>query len=85
MNYFIEEERDFYSLQILLNKITYGLGLKSYDIIIRKKYGLLKIQSHSIDEGLEHLINLVDKEGVSLINSYYDIFMTESNNINYQS
>ena len=82
--YLAEKERDFYALQIL-SKITYGLGLKPYDIIIRKKYELLKIQSHSIDEGLEHLINFVDKEDVSLINSYYDIFMTESNNINYQS
>ena len=82
--YLAEKERDFYSLQIL-SIITYGLGLKPYDIKIRKKYELLKIQTKLIDEGLEHLINFIDKEDVTLINSYYDIFMTEATNINYQS
>ena len=82
--YLAEKERDFYSLQIL-SIMTYGLGLKPYDIKIRKKYELLKIQSKLIDEGLEHLINFIDKEDVTLINSYYDIFMTEATNINYQS
>ena len=82
--YLAEKERDFYALYIL-SIITYGLGLKPYDLKIRKKYELLKIQSNIIDEGLENLINFIDKEDVTLINSYYDIFMTEANNINYQS
>ena len=79
-----ERERDFYALKIL-SIITHGLGLKPYNIKIRKKYELLKIQTNLIDEGLEKLINFVDKEDVTLINSYYDIFMTEANNMNYQS
>ena len=79
-----EKERDFYALKIL-SIITYGLGLKPYNIKMRKKYELLKIQTNLIDEGLENLINFVDKEDVNLINSYYDIFMTEANNMNYQS
>ena len=83
-SYLAEKERDYYSLQIL-STITHGLGLKPYDIKVRKKYELLKIQSNLIDEGLENLINFVDKDDVTLINAYYDIFMTEANNINYQS
>ena len=82
--YLAEKERDIYALKIL-SVITYGLGLKPYDLKIRKKYELLKIQSNLIDEGLEKLINFVDKDDVTLINYYYDIFMTEANNINYQS
>ena len=82
--YLAEKERDIYALKIL-SVITYGLGLKPYDLKIRKKYELLKIQSNLIDEGLEKLINFVDKDDVTLINYYYDIFMTEADNINYQS
>ena len=79
-----QKERDFYSLKIL-SSITYGLGLKPFDVKIRKKYELLKIQSILIDEGLENLINFIEKEDITLINSYYDIFMTEANSMNYQS
>ena len=79
-----KKERDFYALKILSN-MTYGLGLKPFDTKIRKKYELLKIQSRIIDEGLENLINFTEKEDVTLVNSYYDIFMTEANNMNYQS
>ena len=78
------KERDIYSLKIL-SSVTYGLGLKPFDVKIRKKYELLKIQSSIIDEGLENLINFVDKEDITLINSYYDIFMAEANSMNYQS
>ena len=79
-----EKERDIYTLK-LLSIISYGLGIKPYDIKIRKKYELLKIQSKLIDEGLENLVNFVEKGDITLINYYYDIFMTEANNINYQS
>ena len=78
------KERDIYALKIL-SSITYGLGLKPFDIKTRKKYELLKIQSSIIDEGLEHLINFIEKEDITNINSFYDIFMNEANNINYQS
>ena len=82
--YLAEKERDIYTLKIL-SIISYGLGIKPYDIKIRKKYELLKIQSKLIDEGLENLVNFVEKGDITLINYYYDIFMTEANNINYQS
>ena len=79
-----QKERDFYALKIL-SSMTYGLGLKPFDVKLRKKYELLKIQSIIIDEGLENLINFIEKDDITLINSYYDIFMTEANNMNYQS
>ena len=78
------KERDIYSLKIL-SSVAYGLGLKPFDVKTRKKYELLKIQSSIIDEGLENLINFIEKEDITMINSYYDIFMTEANSMNYQS
>ena len=65
--------------------MDYKLGLKHFYTKIIKKYELLKIESRIIDEGLENLINFTEKEDVTLVNSYYDIFMTEANNMNYQS
>ena len=79
-----QKERDIYTLKIL-SSITYGLGLKPFDIKTRKKYELLKIQSSIIDEGLENLINFIEKEDITMINCFYDIFMSEANYINYQS
>ena len=77
-------ERDCFALEIL-RKITYGLSLKPYDSKTKNKYKLLKSESKIIDEGLENIINCIDKSDIFLINSYLDIFIAEAKQMNYQS